>query len=280
MVGAVRDKAALLMTSSDSLATITEQISASSGSQSESAAVMASSVEELTSSIGQIAENAHSAHGTTVEAGKLTEGGAEVIRHTAAGMERIAGSVQASAEVIRQLGNASEQIATVVGVIRDIADQTNLLALNAAIEAARAGESGRGFAVVADEVRKLAERTTASTREIQATIETVRTNTAAAVNSMEEGVEHTNAGVALTGKAGNAMEEIHTSSRQVVLAISDISAALREQSNVSVIMASNVERVAQAAEENSAVVRNASVEAQRVSGFAHDLERMVGRFVL
>jgi methyl-accepting chemotaxis protein len=87
---------------------------------------------------------------------------------------------------IKQLGERSLEINQIVELVDDVAAQTNMLALNAAIEASRAGEQGKGFAVVSDEVRKLAERSSASTKDIGAFIESIQEATSAAARSMED----------------------------------------------------------------------------------------------
>lgn len=102
-------------------------------------------------------------------------------------MGEIEHSVMESAEMVKKLGENSEEIGQIIGAISSIADQTNLLALNAAIEAARAGEAGRGFAVVAEEVRKLAAESQESAEEIRNRINSIQDSTQMTVDAMEKG---------------------------------------------------------------------------------------------
>ncbi|WP_406646047.1 methyl-accepting chemotaxis protein [Pseudomonas californiensis] len=160
------------------------------------------------------------AYHISAETEKLAEQGASVIRDTATEMKSIADSIQASAQLVAQLGDRSEQITTIVNTIRGIAEQTNLLALNAAIEAARAGDQGRGFAVVADEVRQLAGRTSRSTAEIADMIGKILSETRNAVVSMNSTREGAQRGVDLADQAGQVIVQIRSGTSNAVEAVS------------------------------------------------------------
>lgn len=112
--------------------------------------------------------------------------GEVILRSTQQAIETLAEGINDSSEVIAQLNQETDNIGSMLDVIRGVAEQTNLLALNAAIEAARAGEQGRGFAVVADEVRTLAGRAYESTEQIQGIIERLQTSSKQAASTMEK----------------------------------------------------------------------------------------------
>ena len=208
---------------SEQLAATSAQVERGSEQQSVSASSMAVAVEEMTASIDQVAEHAREAQGISQTNRDLSTRGSDVILRVVEDMHGIAETVHESSVIIGGLGQQSDQIYSIVQVIKEIADQTNLLALNAAIEAARAGEQGRGFAVVADEVRKLAERTARSTEEIATMIQKIQGGTKQAVASMEVGVERVNLGVSLAGQAGDAIREIQLGAQRVEVAVIDIS---------------------------------------------------------
>ena len=262
------------------LATSSRQVQTASARQSDASATVAASVEEMTSCIGQISENAAAAQKHASETGSLAKQGSSVVQEVIVEMDKISAAVATSSTSITSLGEQSRQISNIVNVIKEIADQTNLLALNAAIEAARAGEQGRGFAVVADEVRKLAERTTLSTQEIAAMIQAIQGGTENAVAGMSMGNARVSEGVQMVGRAGSSMDKIQEGVQKVLASVGDISSSLREQSSASALIAKNVEGIAQMTEETSAIINDVSASADQLEQLAASLKQSVGQFKL
>jgi methyl-accepting chemotaxis protein len=277
---ALQNGAGEVARTSGELLAASRQVAQSSTAQSDASSHMAASVEQMTVSIGHVAERAGEANQLSCTSGQKAQDGKRVIDQTVGDIHAISTSVQAVAGVLQELEANSKEIAMVVSVVRDVAEQTNLLALNAAIEAARAGESGRGFAVVADEVRKLAERTTASTAEISAKIAAIQAASGNAAVRMQDAVQSVEQGVARANTAVQSMSEIQASSQQSVHLVGEISDAIREQGGATTVIAQQVEQVAQMAEENSSAASQAAAMAQRLEEVSGNMRSIVAAYRL
>ncbi|MFO1320655.1 MAG: methyl-accepting chemotaxis protein [Burkholderiales bacterium] len=256
----------------------TARIKDSSAAQSADAAGTATAVDQMTQNIARIADHTREAETVSSIAGDMAAAGEKAVREVNDGMQRIVGSVQESAAIIRTLGSRSQEITGIVKVIKDIADQTNLLALNAAIEAARAGEQGRGFAVVADEVRKLAERSATATTEISAVINFIQDDTARAVSAMQTGTQTAEQGADEVGRAALAMSQIADSTRRLLELTRDIAASIQSQSEVAKDMAARSDGIARQAEANSQSSRDANSQAEELETSTRQLTASVGHF--
>ena len=280
MIGTLTANADSVASAAEQLAVASKQLAESSAHQSDAATSMASAIDEMTTSIQQVSDNATDARQITVDAGERSDSGNQVIGSTVREMQAIASTVAEAATTIRQVGDGSQQISTVVQVIKEVADQTNLLALNASIEAARAGEQGRGFAVVADEVRKLAERTAKATMDISAMIDTMLSSSDTAMRTTAAAVTQVEDGVKLARAAGDAMRAISDGTQQAVRSVNGIYTALSEQSQASAEIATNVEQIAQMSEENSAATQQAYETARQLRELAAETRTAVRVFSL
>jgi twitching motility protein PilJ len=223
-------KAAMEVTAcSNNILVAADEMQAGATQQDQEITNTSSAVEELTVSMKQVSNNAEASAEAARRALDAAEQGNRAVRDTLEGMQRIRGSVQATAKKIKSLGDRSLEISEIINVINDITEQTNLLALNAAIEAARAGEAGRGFAVVADEVRKLAEHSRSATKDIAALIKAIQAETNEAVVVMEEGTKEVESGATLADQAGRALDAISNVVRQSAELVQEISLASKQQ---------------------------------------------------
>ncbi|QCC85864.1 HAMP domain-containing protein [Desulfovibrio desulfuricans] len=215
---------------------IAEQVESTGGALDHAAsrlAETATAMEEMNSTVLEVAKNAGGASDISNAAKRKAEVGSEIVSRAVTGIQEVQRQSQALKEGMTQLDDHAKAINQIMGVISDIADQTNLLALNAAIEAARAGDAGRGFAVVADEVRKLAEKTMSSTTDVGNAIAAIQQSAGQSIQQVEKSVDNVAAATDYSNKSGEALKEIVIMVEQTADEVRAIAAASEQQSATS-----------------------------------------------
>jgi methyl-accepting chemotaxis protein len=241
---------------------------------------VATASEEMSATANEITNNCIAAARSSEIANNSAMTGENIIQEIIRSMGRIDERVKESALIIHKLGERSDQIGEIAGIINDIAEQTNLLALNAAIEAARAGEHGRGFAVVADEVRKLAERTTGATKQIGETIQTMQNEMKNAVISMEGGVKEVEIGNNETAKSGSALKEILNQINTLASQINQIAVASEEQSATTNEINNNIQKISKIVEGAANNISENAEASSHLSGLSVELNKLANQFRL
>ncbi len=255
-------------------------LSQASERQAQQIAKAGQAIIGMANSVKKVSANAVESAEVAKRSVEIASRGAKAVQDTIAGMDAIREQIQETSKRIKRLGESSQEIGEIVGLIDDIADQTNILALNAAIQAAMAGEAGRGFAVVADEIQRLAERSSNATKQIDALVKTIQGDTNEAVNSMEQSTTGVVSGAKITERAGEALTEIERVSVQLATQIENISQTSRTQAAVASNISGTMTIIQEITMQTSSGTNETAASIERLAKLANDLKKSVAGFKL
>lgn len=251
ILGRIAEEASSVKAGADNLQALSNTLSDRAGDQMNENMTLASAINEMSASATEVASNTNTAADTAEEASELVQGGQRVVSENGEAIGQLDEALSKASSVIDKLAADSQQVGSVLEVIKTISEQTNLLALNAAIEAARAGEQGRGFAVVADEVRSLAAKTQESAQEIDGMIHSLQ-------DAARQGVQVIESSRHLSEASVGRAQQVHESFEGIVSAFDNIkertvsiAAASEEQASVTDEISQLAERIRGISEQNA-----------------------------
>ncbi|WP_341218670.1 methyl-accepting chemotaxis protein [uncultured Pseudoalteromonas sp.] len=248
--------------------------------QNDSSTQVAAAMEQMTHQIHDVSSNAEAAEQAANDAAHNASTGKHVVAETITAIETLSANIETVSRVTEDLANESQNIGSVLDVIRSISEQTNLLALNAAIEAARAGEHGRGFAVVADEVRTLASRTGQSTDEIQSMISKLQEGTRAAVDAVKASQTLSVSTVEQASSANNSLNEIERLVSVITEMNSQIARATEQQTQAADEVNLRINDLSQSTEQSLDNTKQLNSASDKLKQSSTELSSIVNRFKL
>ncbi len=270
--------ASSIASSSEELSTVTSQTSKGVAEQQSQTDQVATAMNEMVATVNDVARSAEAAFEAANLASEKSGNGEKAVRET---LDLVGELNKQSANVMKQLKGLqtdTNNIVTVLDVIKSVAEQTNLLALNAAIEAARAGEQGRGFAVVADEVRSLAQRTQSSATEIETLISNLVTSAGTSVASMETGNKLAEQTLERAQLAGTVIQEMAKAVEEIRQYNSQIATAAEEQSSVAEEINQNVTLIRDVGDQSATSAEQVSSASVDLARLGEGLSTQIARF--
>ena len=248
--------------------------------QAQQITEVSTAITDMAGSIEQVSQNASQSSDVATQSVNLAAQGNEAVKKAISGMDTIRKQIQETSKRMKRLGESSQQIGDIVELINDIAEQTNILSLNAAIQATMAGEAGRGFAVVADEVQRLAERSGSATKQIDALVKTIQSDTNEAISSMERSTTEVVTGAKLSQDAGASLEQIEAVSHRLADLINNISDAAKQQASAAGSSSDNMNVIQEIAMQTSTGANESADSIGRLLELTNELRTSVSGFKL
>jgi len=267
-----------LLNASNELYASSENVSGRISSANDSAEHIASAMTEMSATAQEVSGHAVNAATLASEANTAAQEGVNTMSQAQASVDKLASQISNAVEVVRNLEENTNNVGTVLSVIKGIAEQTNLLALNAAIEAARAGEQGRGFAVVADEVRTLAKKTQESTEEIEDIINNVQDGAKETVSVMDASYEITESSAHMFGEANKKLNAISESISQINELNMQVATAAEEQTSVSEDITKTIVEMSDLIEATSNASKSSVDTAHNLNDIAQEVTKLSNSF--
>ncbi|MDZ7804877.1 methyl-accepting chemotaxis protein [Thiohalophilus sp.] len=280
LVSAINDTTQQVSSAAQQTQATAMHLAEASDHQAQQITGASTAINEMAVSIEGVSNNATELADEAQRAVQIAGKGSDAVQRTIHGMDTIREQIQETSKRIKRLGESSQEIGDIVELINDIAEQTNILALNAAIQAAMAGEAGRGFAVVADEVQRLAERSGDATRQIDALVKAIQSDTNEAVASMEESTAGVVHGAKLAQDAGTALEEIESVSSNLAELIEHISNAAKQQATAATNISDTMNVIQEITTQTSAGTNETAASIGNLAELANELRHSVAGFRL
>ncbi len=274
----VKQAALQLNAASNQIVAAAEEQASGASEQASSVGQTTATLEELSATARQIAENSEAQAGMAESTLKNAKDSLKVMAETESVMSDIRQRTETSARKIMDLGDKSQKIGKVLGMINDIAAETKMLSLNAAIEASRAGEAGKGFSVVAAEIRKLAENVFKSTGAIEDMLKEIQGAANTSVMASEENVKIVAAGVRELERVKTALETIVTLAESSTQAAKEVSMTTGQQKTASEETALAMREISEVTRQMAAASRQTTTSVQDLHHLAQDLQELTRAF--
>ncbi|EGR4492217.1 methyl-accepting chemotaxis protein [Vibrio cholerae] len=278
LVGQILESSQALASTAEETSVASEQTTAAVANQQADTDMVATAINQMTSTVHDVAQNTENAALVSREAHDKSEEGIAMLNNSMASIATLVSDITSTAQDMDALVESTDKIGQVLTVIEAITEQTNLLALNAAIEAARAGEHGRGFAVVADEVRQLAQKTQASATHIQQIVSTVQSAAKTSASKMQTSVEQAESTSSISQRTLEAFEEINIAIAKIDEMMVQISTASEEQAHVSEDINKRILHISEVSMETAASSQQLSAASQEVARTAETLTEYTTKF--